>query len=184
MVVEVQVGVRPSAVVGSRSWYQVHRSLPPGPTQDQGLSLQPPLGSYPYAAYNASMPRPIFQAHTLMQTPGARSHKDLHLWAHLNQLHIPLTRPDSQGTRPQTRLHAIFTGATLEVRTQGSLQARKQRRQCGCPARTPTSQRPGSPNAQPPKSARQSPAAVSCLVGRRPGKAPIPMGRGPSSKPP
>lgn len=65
---------------------------------------------------------PIFQAPTLMQTPGDRSRKDLHLRAPLNQLHIPLARPDLQGARPQTRWRALATGATPAVRAQGSRQ--------------------------------------------------------------
>lgn len=148
-----------------------------------GPPLQPPShphpGRYPYAPCNARMPRPLFQAPTLIQTPGDRSHKDLHLRAHLNRLHIPLARPSSQGTRSQTRLYAIATGATPVVRAQRSRQARKQRFQCGYPARTSTSQRPGSPTAQLPKGSPQRPAADSSRVGRRPGKAQIPAGRGP-----
>lgn len=52
------------------------------------------------------MPRPL----PPMQTPGDRSHRAWHSRAHFNQLHIPLTRPDSQGTRLQSPLHADFTG--------------------------------------------------------------------------
>lgn len=50
-----------------------------------------------------------------MQTPGDRSHIEQHSRARLNQRHILLTRTDSQGTSPQTRLHADFTGATSGV---------------------------------------------------------------------
>lgn len=48
----------------------------------------------------------------------------------------------------------------------------------GAPARTPTSQRPGSPKAQPQKGPQQCHAAGSCRVARRPRESPDASGQG------
>lgn len=129
-----------------------------GHPRTRASACKPPSGRHPYAAPDADMPR--LPAPTLMRTAEGQEPHGSALTAHLNQLHHPPSRPDSQGGRPQTRSQAHLPGATLGVRTRGSLRARKQRHQCGSPAKTPTSQRPGSPTARPRKGAQRCPPPV------------------------
>lgn len=102
------------------------------------------------------------------------------LAAHLNQLHHPPSRADSQGARPQTRLQAHLPGATLGVRTRGEPSGQKTEapgRERGWDSHLTKA---GIASGSAPKGRSAVPAAGSCQVGRRPRESPDRSGQGAS----